>query len=186
MAQGQLRLDDVSVPRSRVASKKHAVVSVERAVDEARLCAAAELTGVMSRTLELTLDYVKQREQFGQTLASFQVLQHRLVDLFILQELSRNTLAQAVAEFDSTPDPRRRARVVSAAKARCSDAGMIITRQAIQLHGGIGFTDECDIGLFLKRALVLSAWLGNARVHRNRFGRFAPRHGDANGNGETS
>ena len=63
---------------------------------------------------------------------------------------------------------------MSAAKARCSEAGLLVTRQSIQLHGGIGYTDECDIGLFLKRALVLSAWLGNARVHRRRFGAGTP------------
>jgi alkylation response protein AidB-like acyl-CoA dehydrogenase len=145
-----------------------------RAVDEARLCVSAELVGVMSEALDVTLGYVKQREQFGRPIGKFQALQHRLVDLFVQQELSRNTVAQAVAIFDETTDPVRRAGAVSAAKARCSDAALLITRQGIQLHGGIGYTDECDIGLFLKRALVLSAWLGNASVHRGRFARYAP------------
>jgi len=131
------------------------------------------LLGVMSRALELTLTYVGQREQFGRAIGSFQAIQHRLVDLFIQQELSRNTLARAVAVFDTTHDPARRAAAVSAAKARASDAALLITRQAIQLHGGIGFTDECDIGLYMKRALVLAAWLGNAGVHRARFGQIS-------------
>ena len=118
--------------------------------------------------------YVKQREQFGQPIGKFQALQHRLVDLFVQQELSRNTVAQTAAIFDETTDPVRRAGAVSAAKARCSDAGMLITKQGIQLHGGIGYTEECDIGLFLKRALVLSSWLGNAAAHRGRFAENAP------------
>jgi len=144
------------------------------AIDEARLCASAELVGVMSEALDVTLNYVKQREQFGQPIGKFQALQHRLVDLFVQQELSRNTVAQSAAIFDETSDPVRRASAASAAKARCSDAGMLITKQGIQLHGGIGYTDECDIGLFLKRALVLSSWLGNAAVHRGRFAKNTP------------
>ena len=144
------------------------------AIDEARLCASAELVGVMSEALDVTLNYVKQREQFGQPIGKFQALQHRLVDLFVQQELSRNTVAQSAAIFDETSDPVRRASAASAAKARCSDAGMLITKQGIQLHGGIGYTDECDIGLFLKRALVLSSWLGNATVHRGRFAKYTP------------
>ncbi len=147
---------------------------VARAVDEARLCVSAELVGVMSEALDVTLAYVKQREQFGQPIGKFQALQHRLVDLFVQQELSRNTVAQSAAIFDETTDPVRRAGAASAAKARCSDAGMLITKQGIQLHGGIGYTDECDIGLFLKRALVLSSWLGNAAVHRGRFAENTP------------
>ena len=147
---------------------------VTRAVDEARLCVSAELVGVMSEALDVTLTYVKQREQFGQPIGKFQALQHRLVDLFVQQELSRNTVAQSAAIFDETMDPVRRAGAASAAKARCSDAGMLITKQGIQLHGGIGYTDECNIGLFLKRALVLSSWLGNAAVHRGRFAENTP------------
>ena len=130
-------------------------------------------TGTVHLVGGLTLDYVKQREQFGQQISSFQVIQHRLVDMFVQQELSRNTVAQAIAVFDETLDHDKRASAVSAAKARASDAGLLITRQAVQLYGGIGFTDECDIGLYLKRALVLAAWLGNSSVHRERFGRFA-------------
>lgn len=173
-AYGRLQLDNVIIPSANIASSAGAGGILNRAVDEARLCICAELVGLMSQALHLTLDYVKQREQFGQKIASFQVIQHRLADLFIQQELSRNTLAQAVSIFDETEDSTLRASAVSAAKARASDAALQITRQAIQLHGGIGFTDECNIGLYLKRALALSAWLGNATVHRERFGRVTP------------
>jgi len=174
VAWGTLELTGVPVPPQHIARTSGAAEVVNRTVDEARLCACAELVGVMSQALNLTLEYVKIREQFGQRIGTFQALQHRLADLFIQQELSRNTLARAVAVFDSTLDPARRATAVSAAKARASDAALLIARQAIQLHGGIGFTDECDIGLYFKRTLVLAAWLGNASVHRERFGRINP------------
>jgi 3-oxochol-4-en-24-oyl-CoA dehydrogenase len=117
---------------------------------------------------------VKQREQFGRPVGKFQALQHRLVDLWVQQELSRDVLAQACRCFDETGDPARRAAEASAAKARCSEAGLLIGRQSIQLHGGIGYTDAYHIGMYLKRALVLSAWLGNAGMHRTRFAEFAP------------
>ena len=144
------------------------------AVDEARLCASAELVGVMKQALDDTLAYVKQREQFGRPVGKFQAIQHRLVDLWVQQELSRDVVAQACTCFDETDDPARRAAEASAAKARCSEAGLLIGRQSIQLHGGIGYTDAYHIGMYLKRALVLSAWLGNAGMHRNRFAAFAP------------
>jgi len=76
--------------------------------------------------------------------------------------------------FDETDDSARRAAAVSAAKARCSEAALLVGRESVQLHGAIGYTDECAIGLFLKRALALSAWLGNAAVHRARFAQVAP------------
>ena len=171
---GTLALDGVAVAGDRVVVADGAAAIINRAVDEARLCAAAALVGVMGQALDNTLDFVKQREQFGRPIGKFQALQHRLVDLWIQRELSRDSMAKAARCCDETGDPTRRAAAVSAAKARCGDAGMLICRQAIQLHGGIGYTDEFDIGLFLKRALVLSAWLGNAAMHRARFGRLAP------------
>lgn len=150
-----------------------ALALVNRALEEARLCAAAELVGVMSSALSITLDYVKQREQFGQPIGKFQALQHRLVDLWIQTELSRSSVIRAVQVFDQTADSARRAEAVSAAKARCASAASLVTRQSIQLHGGIGYTEACDIGLFLKRAVALSSWLGNASMHRRRYARIA-------------
>lgn len=171
---GTLELDDVFVPSDRIVLSRHAGPAIAAAVDEARLCASAELVGVMKQAFDDTLAYVKQREQFGRPVGKFQALQHRLVDLWVQQELSRDVLAQACRCFDETGDPARRAAEASAAKARCSEAGLLIGRQSIQLHGGIGYTDAYHIGMYLKRALVLSAWLGNAGMHRTRFAEFAP------------
>jgi len=157
-----------------VASAAVATAALTRAVDEARLAACAELLGVMGRALDITLDYVKQRTQFGRPIGAFQALQHRIVDMWTQQQLARASVRDAVRVFDATTDPRERAVAVSAAKARCGDAALLVTRQGIQLHGGMGYTDEADIGLYLKRALVLSAWLGNAVAHRRRFAELAP------------
>lgn len=160
--------------RHVVANPAASGAAIARAVDEARLAAAAELLGVMSQALDMTLEFVKQRVQFGKPIGSFQALQHRIVDLWTQKELARSSVGHAAQVFDRTDDAIRRGAAVSAAKSRASAAALHITREAIQLHGGMGYTDECDIGLFLKRALVLSAWLGNATYHRRRFDRLAP------------
>ena len=136
--------------------------------------AGAELFGVMSRALDLSVDYMKTRVQFGKPIGSFQALAHRAVDLHIQRELASAVLDDAVALFDSDAGAAQRSVMASRVKARCSDAGLRITREAIQIHGAIGFTDEYDAGLYLQRAMTLSAWLGNAASHRRRYAALAP------------
>jgi alkylation response protein AidB-like acyl-CoA dehydrogenase len=165
-----LTLSDVFVPSERIAaSGATARAALERALDHATAIASAELYGVMSRVLEMSVEYMKTRVQFGKPIGSFQALQHRAVDLYIQQQLASATLEDGLRELDLDPEPATRAAVASRIKARCSDAGVRIAREAIQIHGAIGFTDEYDAGLYLKRALVLAAWLGNATYHRRRF-----------------
>ncbi len=142
---------------------------ITQALDEAAVMAAAEMLGVMSAALQMALAYLRTRVQFGKPIGSFQALQHKAADLYVQQELSRAVLAEAVKVLETGGDAQRRALVASRCKSRCSDAGLRVTREVIQLHGAIGFTDEYDAGLYLKRALVLSAWLGNASAHRRRF-----------------
>ncbi len=157
-----------------VASPAVASSTLERVLDEGRFALSAELLGLMARALELSVDYIQMREQFGKKIGSFQALQHRAVDLFVLVELSRAVLRQTALRLDEAGiDPAARALAVSQAKARCSDAALKVAKGCIQLHGGIGYTDECNIGLFLKRAMVLSAWLGDAGAHRRRYGELA-------------
>ena len=156
-----------------IASGDGATSALARALDETRLAASAELLGLMSRAFEITVAYLKVREQFGRPIGSFQALQHRAVDLLAQVEVSRAVLRQSAAAFDADDDPAARARAASQAKARASDAALKVAKGCIQLHGGIGYTDEHDIGLFLKRAMVLAAWLGGAAEHRERYGRLA-------------
>lgn len=170
-----LRLDGVSVPEANVLARGEiARAALDRAIDEATAMASAELLGVMSRAFDMTMDYLRTRVQFGRPIGSFQALQHRSVDLYIQQQLSTVVLNDAVDALDERPEDPGTAAAVSRAKARCSDAASLITRQAIQMHGGIGFTEDADVGLYVKRALILSASLGNSAYHRRRFLRLAP------------
>jgi alkylation response protein AidB-like acyl-CoA dehydrogenase len=172
---GRLALAGVSVAeRNVLAQGEAAQAALHRAVDEASAMAAAELLGVMNRALEMTLDYLRTRVQFGRTIGSFQALQHRAVDLYVQEQLASAALADAACALDQCPGDGGTAAAVSRAKARCSDAAALITRQAIQMHGAIGFTEDSDVGLYVKRALTLAAWLGNSAYHRRRFTRLAP------------
>jgi alkylation response protein AidB-like acyl-CoA dehydrogenase len=176
---GTLKLDDAVVPRESVAATgTAAAAALGRALDHATAIASAELYGVMSRALEMSVDYMKTRVQFGRAIGSFQALQHRAVDLYVQQQLASAVLEDSLRELDADPAPERRQAIVSRLKARCSDAGVRITREAIQIHGAIGFTDEYDAGLYLKRALVLAAWLGNGAQHRRRYAALARKGGD--------
>jgi len=151
---------------------------LEDALDEAALATAAYLLGVMDRAFAITLEYLKTRQQFGRVIGSFQVLQHRAADLKIQLALTRASVESAAATLDSGAPPALRQAAVSRAKARASDAGMIVTRQCIQLHGGIGYTDEYDVGLFLRKAMVMSNLFGSAALHRMRFAAVSPEQED--------
>ena len=130
------------------------------------LGAAAELAGLAAAALEVTLDYVKLRQQFGKPIGSFQVLQHRAVNGFIDIELNRSLVYRVLAAYDAG---EHHPAMVSAAKARASRAALEITRAALQMHGAIGYTEEHDIGLYYKRAMVLAARYGGELSHARAF-----------------
>ena len=172
---GTLKLADVMVPREHILAEGAAAVSaIERALDEALVMTGAELTGAAAHALDMSLDYMRTRVQFGKAIGSFQALAHRAVDLYIQRELSSAVLDDAVAALDAGVAGSQRAMLASRVKARCADAALKITRESIQIHGAIGFTDEYDLGLYVKRALVQAAWLGSAALHRRRYARLAP------------
>jgi alkylation response protein AidB-like acyl-CoA dehydrogenase len=171
---GTLTLTGVAVPReSMLASPAVARAVLAQALDRATVVAGAELLGVMGRALDISFDYLRTRVQFGKAIGSFQALQHRAVDLYLQQELASAVLGDAVRALDGGLEGVARAALASRAKARASEAALRITREAIQLHGAIGFTDDCDVGLYVKRALTVAAWLGNATTHRRRYARLA-------------
>ncbi len=155
-------------PAVELASGGAVPTALAEAVADATALAAAELVGLSERAFEITLDYIKTREQFDKPIGSFQVIQHRAVDLNVICEVAQAGVREALAQMDSETDPKVRAPpIASRAKARAVTAAKRITRDAIQLHGGaVGYTDEFDIGLYLNRALVLSAWLGDDAYHR--------------------
>jgi alkylation response protein AidB-like acyl-CoA dehydrogenase len=165
-----LTLDGVRLSDSDVvAGPGCAVAALQAALDEAAIVASAELMGVARAALEMTIAYMRTRVAFGRPIANFQALQHRVADLHVHQEVAGAVLEAAIRMADGEPDARELRVAAGRAKARCSEAAVEIARQSIQLHGGIGITDACDIGLCLKRATVLSAWLGNSAAHHARI-----------------
>ena len=144
------------------------------ALEEAALATSAYLLGVMDRAFAMTLDYMKTRQQFGRTIGSFQALQHRAVDLKIQLSLTRASVEAAAITMDSSTNPDLRKSAVSRAKARAAEASMIVTKQCIQLSGGIGYTDAYDVGLFLRKAMVMAPLYGPAALHRARYARVTP------------
>jgi len=144
------------------------------ALDLANLALAGQLYGLQTRILEMTLEYLGMRVQFDQPIGSFQALQHRAVDLYTHAQITRFLVGEAVDAFTAGATGRALEVYASRAKARSADAGLRIAKEGIQMHGGIGFSDEHDLGLYVKRILVLSAWLGNADWHRRRLAAIEP------------
>ncbi|HEY8548030.1 MAG TPA: acyl-CoA dehydrogenase family protein [Acidimicrobiales bacterium] len=143
--------------------------AVELAFDRGALGAAAQLLGLGQRMLDLTVAYVREREQFGQPIGAFQAVKHHLADA--LKELAFARPAVHRAAHSIATGAAERARDVSMAKAMASDAARFVGRQALQCHGAIGYTVEADLHLYLKRAWALAAAWGDAAWHRDRVGR---------------
>lgn len=139
-------------------------------IERGTVALSAELLGVLCEVFDRTVAYLKEREQFGVRIGSFQALKHRSAEMFCEVELSRSIVLDALRAVDEERDHRER--IVSAAKARCSDTAGLVTREGLQMHGGIGMTDEEEIGLFLKRAKAAELTLGDASYHRDRFARL--------------
>jgi alkylation response protein AidB-like acyl-CoA dehydrogenase len=143
-----------------------------RVLDRATIGLAAEMLGSMTAAFEMTLDYVRTRKQFGVPVGSFQVLKHRAAVMFIEIELTRSAVMAACAAVDAGRDDAAIARAASVAKARAADTGLLVGNEGIQMHGGIGMTDEHDIGFFLKRARAAEMTFGDAAHHRDRVARI--------------
>lgn len=141
---------------------------LDEPVGLARVALAAELAGIASRAVEMTVEYTKGRVQFGKPIASFQVIQHRLVDMWIDAEFACAAVVNAV-ETLARGNERAGKLAALAAKARAGDAAVSVCRRAVHLHGAMGFTDESDIGLYLKRAISLNAVLGQPEDLRLEF-----------------
>ena len=140
------------------------LASVERSVDEALAALCAEAVGTMSCAHEQTVDYMKQRKQFGVAIGSFQALQHRAVDMLVLIEQARSMMLYATMMV-SSPDATTRSRAVSAAKVQIGRSGKFVGEQAVQLHGGIGVTEECRVGHFYRRLTMIETMFGDTAHH---------------------
>jgi 3-oxochol-4-en-24-oyl-CoA dehydrogenase len=160
------RLDLAGAPADHIPSRQSPRSAVEALNDLALFALAAELLGVMAKAQEITFDYLRLRKQFGKPIGSFQALQHQAVNIYTRTEVTRSLIYQIAANNDPYRiDPA----LAVAVKARASEDALFVTQACIQLHGAIGFTDEHDIGLYLKRAMVLSSLFGNAAAQRRRY-----------------
>jgi alkylation response protein AidB-like acyl-CoA dehydrogenase len=143
---------------------------IDAILDCARIGLAAEMLGQASAAFEITSEYLKTRKQFGQVIGGFQALQHRAAKLFTELELTRSCVLAALDALDR--DDKRIAEYASLAKARAAETLHLATSEMVQMHGGIGMTDEHDAGLYLKRARVAEALYGGASFHRDRYAKL--------------
>ncbi len=141
-----------------------------KVADRAAVATAAEMLGLCDAAFAITNDYLKTRVQFGQALASFQALQHRMAKMFTELELMRSAVEGALEAIDAGRSDIDQA--ASLAKAVAGDVTRLVSREMVQLHGGIGMTDDYDAGFYMKRAAVLETMWGNAAWHRERFARL--------------
>ena len=168
----RLTLDNVEVDADAVVGEVDAGWSpLARALNAGRAGAAAELVGVAAGASEMTFDYLKQRKQFGKLIGEFQALQHRAAHLYGEIEIAR-AAAMKSAELLDAGDPRAEL-MVSVAKAKAGRVSALAVQEGVQMHGGIGMTDEHDIGLYMKREAVLSELFGSPRFHANRVAEFS-------------
>lgn len=162
--------DGGHVGQLRFAQAKGEAVDADlgRLRDEAAIVLSAQLLGMAETAFQMTLTYLKDRKQFGSPIGAFQALQHRTVDLYLELSLARAAVDAAAEQVDDGVSNGAIALQASLAKARATRAAQIISQAAVQLHGGIGYTDEADIGLYLRKVMTYSGLLGTERFHRDR------------------
>ncbi|MGL6043018.1 MAG: acyl-CoA dehydrogenase family protein [Sandaracinobacteroides sp.] len=140
---------------------------LEAALDAGRACLAAEMLGVSAQSFDVTVDYLKQREQFGVKIGSFQALQHRAAHLFCEVELARSATLKALTALDEGDS--RAPFFVALAKAKAGEVAKLATNEAVQMHGGIGMTDDYDIGFYMKRARAAAETFGDGAFMGDRI-----------------
>ena len=142
---------------------------LERVIDEGILAVGSEAVGCMEVLYKDTVEYCKTREQFGQPIGKFQVLQHRMVDMFMEHEQSKSLMYMAAMRMDEGYDAQAK-KAVSAFKVQAGKSGRFVAQSAVQLHGGMGMTDELRVGHYFKRLTMIDTLFGNVDFHLKRFG----------------
>lgn len=167
----EVRLDGVAVDGADViGAVGGGLALLEAALDAGRACLAAEMLGASARSFEVTLDYLRTREQFGRPIGSFQALQHRAAHLFCEIELARSVTLRALQAIDAGED--RAPLFCALAKAKVGEVARLATNEGVQMHGGIGMTDDHDIGFFMKRARAAGETFGDSAFHGERLARM--------------
>ena len=168
----EIYFENVSIPaEALIGEEGNGLPLVNKVIDEATAAVGAEAVGVLRKLHEGTLDYAKQRKQFGTAISNFQVLQHRMVDMFIEVEQAVSMTYMATIKLDESDDER--AKAVSAAKVRIGRDCKFVGQNAIQIHGGMGMTDELAIGHYFKRATMIEGQFGSTDHHLSRFERLS-------------
>ena len=140
---------------------------LEQVVDRAQVAISAEMLGNASQAFDLTLAYLKERKQFGSLIGTFQALQHRAAEMYSELELTKSSVIAACVAVDENSNDLTR--MASLAKFKAGETNHLVTNEAVQMHGGVGVTDEYDVGLYLKRARVTEHIFGNAEYHLDRY-----------------
>ena len=168
----RLTLDNVALDADAVVGEVDGGwAPLSRALAAGRAGAASELVGVAAGASEMTFDYLKQRKQFGKLIGEFQVLQHRAAHLYGEVEIARAAALKAAQLLDAGDD--RAGLMIAVAKAKAGKAARLAVQEGVQMHGGIGMTDEHDIGLYMKRQAVLDELFGSPRFHAAEVGRLS-------------
>ena len=169
-AAAMVRLENVEVAADALLGEpgEKTAQALDAAIDLGAAAACAEGLGIARTVLDMTVAYLKTRKQFGVAIGTFQALQHKAVDMFVEVELLRSTMILAAIKADDE-NAEERKRAISIAKAQLAVSGKFVVQQAVQLHGGIGITDEHDVGLYFKRMNVLNASYGDEEHHLARY-----------------
>ena len=169
----ELSFENVKVEADSMLGEDGAGLSIlQRVIDEATLAIGSEAVGCMEKLYKDTVEYCKQRQQFGQPIGKFQVLQHRMVDMFMEHEQSKSLMYMAAMKLEEGYSEESQ-KAVSAFKVQIGKSGKFVGQNAVQLHGGMGMTDELNIGHYFKRLTIIDTLFGNADFHLERFGSFA-------------
>jgi acyl-CoA dehydrogenase len=167
----RITLNDVQVDGADVLGKVGGGFEIlEKVLDAGRACLAAEMLGVSSESFVRTVDYLKARDQFGVKIGTFQALQHRAAHLFCEVELARSATLRALTALDEKDE--RATMFASLAKAKSGEVAKLATNEGVQMHGGIGMTDDFDIGFFMKRARAAQETFGDISFQGNRLARL--------------
>ena len=163
-----MKFENVKVSSDMLIGKEDdAYEIIESVLDISRAAISAEMLGSALQAYEITLDYLKEREQFGSKIGSFQALQHRAAIMFSELELCKSCVIESITSFDEGGNDCER--LASLSKAKVGEVFHLISNESVQMHGGIGVTDEYDIGLYLKRARVAEQIFGDSNFHKNRY-----------------
>jgi alkylation response protein AidB-like acyl-CoA dehydrogenase len=168
----EITFEDVKVGTDALLGKRGAGLAIiEQAIDDGIMAVGAEAVGCMEVLYKDTVEYCKTREQFGQPIGKFQVLQHRMVDMFMEHEQSKSLMYMAAMRLDEGYSSEAQ-KAVSAFKVQVGKSGRFVGQNAVQLHGGMGMTDELNIGHYFKRLTIIDTLFGNVDFHLKRFGRL--------------